>query len=280
MTDPLTSLAALDGVAEAVDEARGACERLRWHPALRRRTAECRVESGVRAARCSAALEGGRLPLELVRDAARGAAELPSDGAGLVVRGALRAHAEAERLADAGGRSLAAAPWQALARLHVAAAAGLVDADALGRPRLAGEPPRDVPEGALAPDGAELAARLEALGGLLSTPTAAPVLVLAAVAHAEVMTLRPFVAGNGLVARALAHALVVGRGLDPTGVAVPEAAHLSDANGYAAALAGYASGSRDGVAAWVRHCGWAVVAGAGEGTVVADAVLAGRLPAA
>lgn len=278
MDDPLVALAALDGVAAAVGEAREACEKLRWHPAMRRRAAECRVEAGVRAARCSAALEGGRLPLELVRDAARGARELPSDGAGLVVRGALRAQAEADRLAADGARLVAAAPWQALARLHVAAAAALVEDDALGRPRRAGEPPRDVPAGWAAPDGPELTARLEGLARLLSAPTAAPVAVLAAVVHGEVLAARPFVAANGVVARALAHALVVGRGLDPMGVAVPEAAHLSDANGYAATAAGYVTGTKDAVAQWIRHCAWAVVAGAGEGTAVADAVLAGRLP--
>jgi hypothetical protein len=128
------------------------------------------------------------------------------------------------------------------------------------------------------PGAAALASRLDGLRDLLSAPTEAPALVVAAVAHAEVLTLRPFTTANGVVARAVQHAVVVGRGLDPMGVAVPEAAHLSDANGYVAAAAGYASGTREGVAAWIRHCAWAVVAGAGEGTVVADAVLAGRLP--
>jgi len=273
------SLTRLDGVADAVDEARRACEQLRWHPAMRRRSAECRVEAGVRAARCSSALEGGRLPVELVRDVARGARELPADASGTLVRGALRAHAEAEHLTAAGGRPLTSAPWQALARLHVAAAAGLVDDDALGRPRRAGERPGDVPAGTVVPEGAELTARLEALGRLVSTPTTAPVLVLAAVVHGELLTLRPFTGGNGVVARAVSRALVVGRGLDPMGSAVPEAAHLSDAAGYADSLDGYASGTAAGMAAWLRHCAWAVTAGAGEGTTVADAVLAGRLPA-
>ena len=85
-------------------------------------------------------------------------------------------------------------------------------------------------------------------------------------------------AGNGVVARALAHALVVGRGLDPMGVAVPEAAHLTDAGGYSAAAQAFATGTAEGVRTWLRHCAWAVVAGAGEGTAVADAVMAGRLP--
>jgi Fic family protein len=276
--DPLLTLVELDGVADAVAEAREACERLRWHPAVRRRAAECRAEAGVRAARCSAALEGGRLPLEYVRNAVRGAGDLPSDAAGVVVRGAIRAHAEAERLTVDAGRPLIAAPWQALARLHMSAAAGLVDSSELGRPRRPGESPRDAPSGTVVPDGEQVTVRLRALADLLSGRSAAPVLVVASVAHAELLTLRPFTTGNGVVARAVAHALVVGRGLDPMGVAVPEAAHLSDAAGYAAASDAYCSGTAAGVSEWIRHCAWAIVAGAAEGTRIADSVLAGRLP--
>lgn len=276
--EALATLGRLPGVPSAVEEAREACSTLRWHPGLRRKAPECRAEAVVRAARASAALDGARLPLDLVRDAARGQRELPADASGRVVRGALRACAEAERAASS--RAGAGGGWQLLARLHVAAAAGLVEPDALGRPRRPGEEPLDVPGdvrgGARAPGGDGLDARLRALGDLLAAPEHVPALLVAALAHGEVLAARPFVAGNGVVARALARALVVGRGLDPTGVAVPEAAHLSDAAGYVAAAAGYASGSPDAVAAWVRHCGWALVAGAGEGSGVADAVSAGR----
>lgn len=280
--DPLLALAALPGVADAVAAAREACEELRWHQAMRRRTAEARAEAVVRAARCSAALDGGRLATELVRDASRGARQLPDDGAGRLVRGAVRALAEAEHLAGGGGHPLTSAPWQGLARLHVAAAADLLPAEVVGRPRNAGERPLDGPgpAGPLpAPEPPGLTARLEALSDLISRPTSAPVLVVAALAQAELLVLRPFVAGNGVVARALARALVVGRGLDPTGAAVPEASQLSDPGALAKALAGYATGSADGVAAWIAYCARTVVEGAGEGRAVADAVVAGRLPA-
>ena len=279
--DVLLALASLPGVGDAVASAREACERLRWHPAMRRRTAEVRAEAVVRAARCSAALDGARLAVELVRDASRGARSLPDDGAGRLVRGAVRALAEAEHLTAAGGRPLTSAPWQALARLHVAAAAGLLDDDAVGRPRLAGERVLDGPGPAgasEAPGPPELTARLEALSDLLSRPTRAPVLVVAAVAQGEVLALRPFVAGNGVVARALARALVVGRGLDPTGAVVPEASQLSDPGALATALSGYATATPEGVAAWIAYCARTIVEGAGEGGVVADAVVAGRLP--
>jgi len=285
----LDDLAALPGVTEAIEAAREACTALRWHPALRRRTAEAAAESAVRAARASAALAGGRFPVELVRDVARGAATFPDDPAGRTALGAVRAVAQAERLGTSWSRS----PAQALARLHVVAAAGVVPDEALGRPRRPGELPGDgadlldatagpgqraTAEPVAAPDGAALTARLAALADLLAAPPGSPALVVAAVAHAEIMTARPFVAGNGVVARALCRSIVVTRGLDPTAVGVWEAALLALGPRYPLALAGYAVGGGDGVAEWLRTFAEAVVDGAGEGRAVGDAVLAGRLP--
>jgi hypothetical protein len=236
----LERLAELPGVADAIGEAREACTQLRWHPALRRRAAETRAEAGVRAVRAAAALAGARLPVDLVRDVGRGAAAFPPDASGRTALGVLRAHAEAEALAPGWER----APLQVLARLHVVAAAGLVPDAALGRPRLPGE---------------------------------VPALVVAALAHAEIATLRPFVAANGVVARAVCRALVVGRGLDPTGVAVWEAALLAAGPPYPLTLAHYGEGSADGARGWLLLFARALTDGAGEGRAVADAVLAGRL---
>jgi hypothetical protein len=276
----LERLAALPGVPEAVNSARDACTGLRWHPALRRRAAEARAEAGVRAVRSSAALAGARLPLDLVRDVARGAATFPPDPAGRTAQGVLRAHAEAEALPAGWERS----PMQALARLHVVAAAGLVPDAALGRPRRAGEVPGDGADllttsgEPLPPPGAqELPGRLAALAELLAAPPSAPALLVAGLAHAEVATSRPFVAGNGVVARALCRAIVVDRGLDPTGVAVWETGLLAAGPPYPLALAEYGRGTTDGVGAWLALFARAVVDGAAEGGRVADAVLAGRL---
>jgi Fic family protein len=276
----LERLAALPGVPEAVEEAREACTQLRWHPALRRRAAEARAEAGIRAVRASAALAGARLPVDLVRDVARGAATFPPDASGRAAHGVLRAHAAAEALAAGWER----APLQVLARLHVAAAAGLVPDAALGRPRLPGEAPGDGadllrPDGSALPaaDPAQVPGRLAALADLLRAPASVPALVVAALAHAEIATLRPFITANGVVARAVCRALVVGRGLDPTGVAVWEAALLAAGPPYPLALAGYAEGTVDGVRSWLLLFAAAVTDGAGEGRAVADAVLAGRL---
>ncbi|WP_332879887.1 Fic family protein [Kineosporia rhizophila] len=277
MTMLAQSLAALEnlpGVAAAVQSARTACTEIRWHNALRRRSAEARAEATVRSARNSAALEGARYPVDLIRDAARGASGLPEDASGHLAQAAVRVYSEAAQVE----KSLSSAPAQALARLHLAAAGGLIPADQVGRPRQGAELPGDgIGEPESAPVGAALGARLNGITDLLSAPPAAPALVVAALVHAEILTARPFVAGNGLVARAAAHAVIVGRGLDPMGVVVWEAAHLDAGPGYHRRLQAYTSGRADAVADWLIHCAEAVVEGAGEGRAVCDAVTMGRV---
>jgi Fic family protein len=107
-----------------------------------------------------------------------------------------------------------------------------------------------------------------------------PAVVVAALVHAEIATVRPFVRGNGLVARAMERAILQVSGLDPTGVAVVELGHRASGAGgaaYLGALAAYGTGSPEGVELWITHCAEAIVAGAQEGVAIADAVLAGRL---
>lgn len=280
MSNPLAALAAHPEVAASTDQVRGALTELRRHEALRRRSAEAAAEASVRAARASAVLAGARVPMSVVRDAVRGG-EYPDDASGLTVRGAVRVMATMEKVATTWQR----APWQALASLHVAAAAGLVDDASLGRPRRAGEQPGDghdlldsqgraVP----APNGPALGARLDSLVDLLTGSWQAPAVIVAALAHAEVAVVRPFVAGNGVVARALGRAVLIGRGLDPRGLSVWEAALVTHGPLYPLALAAYATEGRDGVVAWLTRFSSAVVEGAAEGRAVCDAVLAGRLP--
>ncbi len=273
----LLRLAADPAVADAAQQARDACAQLRWHQALRRRIPEAAAESRVRGAHASAALDGAELPVDLVRAMVVGVRELSGadlDPVDKVVAGAVRATAESEHVATL----VASAPLQALARLHVAAATGLVPAEQLGRPRQAGEGCTEARDLGPAPDAAEVADRLGSLVLMLQAPSDVPALVVAGLAHAEVAVLRPFAAGNALVARALERAIIVGRGLDATGVVVPEAGHRRVAGdlAYRAALGGYASGSVRGVVGWLERCGRAVVAGAAAGTEVADAVLVGR----
>ncbi|GAB3110307.1 oxidoreductase [Janibacter alkaliphilus] len=273
----LSALADLPEVADSSEQAREACTRLRWHEGLRRRTPEAAAESRVRGAWASAELDGARSTASIVRDLMRGARERSPepDPAERVIHGAIGATAETEHV-----RTLVrTAPSQALARLHTAAAAQLVSApDQLGRPRLEGEGCQEMADLGPAPQGAELRERLAGIGELMRSADQAPALVVAAVVHAEIAATRPFVVGNGLVARAVERSLLTATGLDPTGVAVPEAGH-GDQGGpaYLGSLTGYTSGGREGVLLWLRHCADAVVAGAAEGERIATSVRTGRI---
>jgi Fic family protein len=272
----LTALADLPGVRDKVAAAREACEQLRWHEALRRRIPEAAAESRVRGAQASAALEGATVPLDLVRDVMRGAAQWPPspDPVELVVKGAVHATAESEHVSGL----VSSAPLQALARLHVAASAGLLPPDQVGRPRTDLEGSEEFTDLGPAPDAAAARARLGDLVAVMGVGSGVPGLVVAAVVHAELATVRPFVRGNGLVARAVERALVQATGLDPTGVAVTEAGHAAQGGpAYLGALAAYGTGSSEGVALWLGHCADAVVAAARGGLEVCDAVRAGRL---
>lgn len=261
MTDPLARLVGLPGVGESVEEARTAVNRLLDHRVLRRRSGEVSAESALRGAHASALLDGVDVALEDVRS---GEARAPE------VLGALRASAALGGLVQTWRQ----APLQVLARLHVLAAADAADNDELGRPRSGGDVVDPLGLGA-PPAPAVVAARVDALADLLTTRTDTPALVVAAVVHGELLTVRPFRWGSGLVARAAARLTIMSRGLDPKGLGCPEVGHLELAEEYAQAALGYASGEPVGVAAWVRHCGAAVALGARESLAICEALLRG-----
>jgi len=297
--DPLAPIAAHPAVRAAVDRARVACEELRWHEAFRRRAREVRAEAGLQTARHSAAIDGARLTQVQIRALATtpapAAADVVAPGGPaatsgptqplapsadeLVARGAVRAAALVDTLVpELGARSTPHLPpfGQLLARVHSAVAAGWLPPDEVGRPRTAAAP-HDLRGLGPAPAPDEVAARLVLLTDVVAT-TDAPALVVAAVVHGELLALRPFAAGNGIVARAASRLLVTSRGLDPTGAVVPESAWSPNPHVYTAAAAGFLTGEPDGVGRWIGACADAVVTGAARARTIADAVLAGRVP--
>jgi hypothetical protein len=143
-------------------------------------------------------------------------------------------------------------PAQALARAHALAGYGTVPDAELGR--LRGDP--------------EAARRMAALAELVSGPTEAPGLVLAAVAHGEVAVVAPFGSADGLVARAVEHMVLIATGVDPLGVVVVEAGHAADPAAYVHALDAYASGTVTGVRSWIVHCARALAFGVGASPLV------------
>ena len=235
----------LPGVADAVTVAREAIDRLLNHRVLRRQSAAVSGESALRGARASAALEGHEVPLTDLR---AGVVHDP------VALGALRVSAGLGGLVPVWER----APLQAIARLHVLAAAGTVADEYLGRPAAATD-----------------TNRLIALARLVSDSRATSGILLAAVVHGELATLAPFGSLDGVVARAAARLTMITRGVDPKSVSVPEVGHLERTDDYRAALLAYSTGEPAGVADGLRHCATAVHLGAQEGLAICEAVLRG-----
>ncbi|PKW13798.1 hypothetical protein A8926_1357 [Saccharopolyspora spinosa] len=242
----LAPLLELDGVADAVTAARAAIDEVHRHPANRRGWPATAAEASVRAARASAAIAGG-------------AAEIPESGevTDPLLAGSLR-------IAEAMGTLLPTwqrAPRQALARMHVLAAADLIDdPDRLGRPQA--DP--------------LIAERLDLLAEIITDREAqGPGPVLAAVVHGELLALQPFGTADGVIARAAGRLSVIGSGLDPKGLVVPEVAYFRRQEEYAERALGFATGEIDEVAAWIVYCCQALEAGAREAKSIADAVQEG-----
>lgn len=228
--DDLAAWSRLEGVPSALAAARDAVDAPLRDRGLRGTTPELTAESLLRGAAASAELEGSTSRLN----------DLRAGDADAVALAAARLNAGLLALVPVLQRS----PLQALARLHVLAAAGLVDDDALGRPRAD-----------------EVPSHLHALSSMLLSSRDVPALAVAGVAHAEVMMLAPFEVANGLVARALERLVLVARGVDPTSTVVPEAGHLSLETSYRSTLAAYAADGLAGRRAWLLHVASAVTRG-------------------
>ncbi|MBF6216038.1 oxidoreductase [Nocardia puris] len=245
MTDPLQPLVDLPGVRDAADRARDTLAAVHRHKANRRGWPTTAAEAAVRAARSSAAIDGG-------------STELPADGRveDPILAGSLRV---GQALDGDALRNLAGvwqrAPLQALARLHLLAAADMVsDEQTLGRPRTT-------------PGVAE---RLDVLAQTVLT-TRAPAPVIASVVHGELLTLRPFGTADGIVARAAARLVTVSSGLDPHALGVPEVFWLRRRQAYLDAAAAFGTGQPETVGGWVIFCCGALEDGAREATSIADA---------
>jgi hypothetical protein len=222
--DPLAWLVSLEGVASAYAAARDGIDVMLRDRGLRRTSPETTVESLLRGAHASAVLAGSTSTLEEVR----------SSGGDEVARDAVRLSVELLSLVPVIRRT----PLQAFARMHVLAGGS-------GHPR-----------------GSEQAARLRSLSDMLLAPTTAPALVVAALVHADLVTVAPFDSRNGLVARAAERLILVARGTDEKSLVVPEAGHLALREPYESNLRGYASGTRSGLHSWLLYGAEAFAAGA------------------
>lgn len=220
--DPFAAAAALEGVPSIFAATRDGLDALLRDRGLRRTTPEDTARSLLLGAAATARIEGGDADADL----------LAAGGGDTTARAAVRMSTELLSLVP----RWRTAPLQVLARLHALAAAGSVPDDDLGRP---GNP--------------EAVARLGELAILLSRPTTAPGLVVAALVHAEVATVRAFGSHDGVVARAAERIVLVAQGVDPASVTVPEAGHAADVGAYRSALAAYGRGDTAGLTQWLNY---------------------------
>lgn len=267
-SDPLAALGDLPGVADAVDSVRKAVDRVYGHRVMRRRSNEVTAEAALRGARGSAALSGADWNLEEVRRRT----DFSGDGESRVIGAALRLTAEAGQLLSIWRQS----PLRVLARLHLVAAGGALPDDTVGRPRLPGEPVDEPLIEAPVPGAGEVSGRLEGLSQLIIAGGSAPALVTSSVVHGELLALRPFGSHNGLVARTAERIVLIASGLDPKSICPAEVGHAEQGRAaYVAAFEGYLSGTPEGMAAWITHCGRSVGLGVRESTAVCEALQRG-----
>ncbi|ACC43556.1 MULTISPECIES: hypothetical protein [Mycobacterium ulcerans group] len=250
--DPLAALMELPGVGDASDRAREALGQAHRHRANLRGWPVTAAEAALRGARASSVLDGGPTRLEDLVDASAGDPVVNDP----VFGGALRV---AQALEGGAGPLVGVwqkAPLQALARLHMLAAADLAADGGLGRPRA----------------DAGIGPRLELLADLVTRPTRASAPVIAAVAHGELLTLRPFGTADGVVARGVSRLVTIATGLDPHGLGVPEVSWMRQPVGYRDAADRFAEGTPAGLAAWLVLCCRAMEAGAQEALAIANSV--------
>jgi hypothetical protein len=228
--DPFAAVAALEGVPSAVRAARDAVDAVLRDRGHRPVGPEVTSESLLRGAIASGELEGS----------GSSAADVRAGEGDPIARAAVRLSTELLGILPA----WQSAPSQALARMHAIVAAGADDAE-LGRP--------------VDSAGAD---RLATLARSLTMPTEAPGMVVAAVVHGEVVAADAFASHNGLVARAAERLTLVGRGVDPASVTIPEAGHLASGEAYRSALQGYRDGGRNGLHSWLLEAIRSYAAGA------------------
>lgn len=249
-SDPLLAVAALPGVSEAASAARSALDPLLLDRRLRTHGSTLAAEAAVLNAHASATLEGAEVPLDELRARASSSPVLRVASGVLEVQTSLRAM-----------RGLPARQvWAAIAAV---AGSEYMGEDERGRPRREAEPLHDPLHLGLDRTVDDAAIRLAMLAEVLGTPTKAPALVVAALAHGELLALQPFGAGNGVVARAFSHHLLAERGLDPDFFAMTDMGLVSLGRAaYVRAVRGYDAGTADGVAAWCIHIASAFERGA------------------
>lgn len=234
---------------EAFDAARAEVDTVLWDRRVRAAAVEVSASSRARGARDSAVIEGADLAFD--DDSPMG-----------------RVVAAAQAVTDAVPGQLGTwsrAPLQVLAHLHALVVASLGAEDA-GRPRQTDHADDPLGIGGL-PPAMGVGARLQDLGRLITRGEELPALAMASIVHGEVMHLRPFAVGSGLIARACIRLVLADRGVDPALFTVPEWGIQEQGRpAYVSAIRDYASGDTERGVAYARWFAAAIALGAQAAT--------------
>jgi len=245
--DPLSNLLAIPGVASECESTLKVIDELMWNRTVRRHKDALIPYTRRIAGFATAALDGAQMPKDPTMEPEVSPMGSLSDQ-GLLVT----AEADLQRLA------FRTEPLKVLARLHTFASSS---EDDRGRPRTTNDVNDPLRLGSVPPHEV-LQERMSQLVDLVIDSKASSILV-AAIAHAELATLRPFTQGSYLVARASTRLILAARDVDNDGLVMSEyGAFLLGRPAYVKALTGYISGTKEGVAAWVAWQGEAIRRGA------------------
>jgi hypothetical protein len=240
--DPLTNLLSIPGIAGECDLTLKAIDELMWNRTVRRHKDALIPYTRRIAGFATAALDGAQMPKDPTMEPEVSPMGSLSDQ-GLLVT----AEADLQRLA------FKSEPLKVLARLHTFVS---TEQDR-GRPRTNNDLNDPLRLGSLPPHEI-LPERLSQLADLIVESKASSILV-AAIAHAELASLRPFSQGSYLVARASTRLILAARDVDIDGLVMSEyGAFLLGRPAYVKALMGYISGTPDGVSAWISWQGEAI----------------------
>jgi hypothetical protein len=240
--DPLINLLSIPSISSECESTLKVIDELMWNRTVRRHKEALTPYARRIAGFATATLDGAQMPKDPTMEPEVSPMGSLSDQ-GLLVT----AEADLQRLA------FKSEPLKVLARLHTFVS---TDEDR-GRPRTTNEVNDPLRLGSLPPHEV-LQERLSQLADLIVESKTSSILV-AAIAHAEIATLRPFSQGSYLVARASTRLILAARDVDNEGLVMSEyGAFLLGRPAYVKALSGYVSGTQQGVAAWISWQGEAI----------------------
>ncbi len=237
MSDILASLAGDHEISDSCNSAQQVIDELLWNRKLLRESDTWDPYLRRMSGYATASLDGAHMPTDpLMEPDASPMGELSQQG--LVIT------AEADRQVQTFRKT----PLQVWARLSAVIGG---DEEFRGKPRTTNDIDDPLHLGSVVPHELVVARSTDLSHVVLESK--APALMVAAIVHAELATIRPFVYGSYLVARASVRLVLASRELDAHGWIMPEfGMHRLGRASYVRALNAYSSGTMEGMREWMQ----------------------------